>query len=63
MKEHDMTELAFRNGYEACLRDMRKPAHWISGWDYCCSACGNYFEYKTKFCPNCGKPMVEGARE
>lgn len=22
MKDYDMTEMAFRNGYEACLRDM-----------------------------------------
>lgn len=24
MKDYDITELAFRNGYEACLKDMRR---------------------------------------
>lgn len=63
MKDYDAIEQAFRNGYDAGLRDWSRPGHWIDGWDYCCSECGNYFEYKTKFCPNCGKRMTEGESE
>ena len=27
-------------------------------WDYVCSACGKHSEYKTDFCCNCGKKMM-----
>ena len=27
-------------------------------WDYVCSACGKHSEYKTDFCCNCGKKMI-----
>lgn len=33
---------------------------WLGLWDYECSVCKEYNEYKTDFCPHCGANMRGG---
>ena len=44
------------------LEGYRKQSEgeWIGLWDYECSVCRGYSEYKTDFCPNCGAKMKGG---
>ena len=39
----------------------QSEGEWLEcGWDYVCSECKEYSEYKTRFCPNCGAKMSGG---
>ena len=69
MNEHDITEQAYKNGYEAGKRDARKHGRWAKQVEdgmywYECSVCGGeiprtrhgYYMF-SDFCPNCGADM------
>ena len=56
---------AYMEGYEAGKRDSVKTGSWIDHqmdrWIYAkCSECGDVWEVKSNFCPNCGCRMKEG---
>lgn len=41
--------------------EREEPGTWTFdslSYDYVCSACGKHSEYKTDFCCNCGKRMI-----
>ena len=64
MNEHDMTEQAYKNGYdkgyEDGKRDAVKHGRWEEGcW---CSVCHKfsmnaYIKEYANYCPNCGARM------
>lgn len=38
-----------------------KHGHWIDLYSrVCCSECGEQFEWRTNYCPECGTKMDEG---
>ena len=45
--------------YAEPTADVRANVHgeWLT--DNICSVCGDYNEFQTNFCPNCGARMVE----
>ena len=68
MNEHDMTETAYKNGYEAGKRDAVKHGRWIQWGTFGdlakCSVCGkdsftmHFVAYQNfNYCPNCGARM------
>ena len=38
----------------------QSEGEWIGDWDYECSVCHEYHDFKTNFCPNCGAKMKGG---
>lgn len=42
--------------YNAGYR-KQSDGEWLGVWDYECSACHEYHDIKTKYCPNCGAKM------
>ena len=37
-----------------------RHGEWVGMWDYKCSVCNEYSEYRTDYCPNCGAKMDGG---
>ena len=71
MYNHDATETAYRNGYEAGKRDAVQHGQWanVSGGRTICNQCGEYPLYDffgrqklSRSCPNCGAKM-DGGKE
>ncbi len=44
------------NLYNAGYR-KQSEGEWRGVWDYECSVCNGYSEYKTDYCPDCGAKM------
>jgi hypothetical protein len=42
--------------YNAGYR-KQSEGEWLGLWDFECSVCHEYSEYKTNCCPNCGAKM------
>lgn len=64
MKEIDALEIAYKNGYEKGVQEAKGTARWVistDGYYPYCSKCKHEPENGciSKFCPNCGKVMVE----
>jgi predicted amidophosphoribosyltransferase len=62
MDKHTATEVAFRNGYNKAVEELRGTATWtklssLGMTKYQCSACNNISGKASKFCPDCGKHM------
>lgn len=66
MKDFDLAELAFRNGYEKGCTDAlaaRGGGYWIGKKDangihlWYCSGCSRSSARMTNYCPHCGKGM------
>lgn len=64
MNEHDMTEQAYKNGYdrgyEDGKRDALKHGRWRfrRNWDFfVCSECSCESSNHSSYCPNCGARM------
>lgn len=72
-KEEDILERLRNEQIQIWARRMPAKATWgvtidretlgvwtrdTNQWDYLCSACGKHSEYKTDFCCNCGKKMM-----
>ena len=51
---HDVVEM-LENGYR-----KQSEGEWVGLWDFECSECGGYSEYRTDYCPNCGAKMKGG---
>ncbi len=62
MDEHTSYEQAYRNGYEAGKRDVRKKGKWIHRPDErICPFCGCHYSYfggkDHNYCHDCGIDM------
>ena len=61
MKEIDMTEQAYRNGYAKGYADAKKNekhGRWVIIGDAClCTVCHKVATQTYYFCPECGNPM------
>lgn len=72
-EEEDIIERLRSESFKIMTQPKSATVHYAIGWlnsefgtwkfdpypcDYVCSACGKHSEYKTDFCCNCGKKMM-----
>ena len=69
MREHDMTEQAYKNGYAKGFEDGKKAVEVVHGnwgkpfkvdadhFGHKCSECGYYGVPCWHYCPHCGAKM------
>ena len=57
MNIHMATEVAYKNGYDKAVKNLKESTVWekISDKKYQCAKCKAINNRPSKFCPDCGR--------